>query len=239
MGGSRRRALPFSESSRRAGNGFARIAVFGLALRRSSDYERFTAIATTTMTLPELPTLTGERVTLRRPRPADADARRALGNDPDIVRMYGGSSGGARAMTEDEAKRWVETLLNHDHAWVIEAGTLIGAIRLDRVDVRDKRASLAVGIDDATRLGMGLGTQAIALVLQYAFGTLKLHRISVRVVAYNTRALRAYQKCGFVIEGREREAAFVDGTWHDDVMMGILDREYNALRSSLRPAELS
>ena len=67
------------------------------------------------------------------------------------------------------------------------------------------------------------------LVLQYAFEVLKLHRISVRVVEYNTRALRAYEKCGFVVEGREREAAFVDGTWHADVMMGILDREHAAL----------
>jgi RimJ/RimL family protein N-acetyltransferase len=48
----------------------------------------------------------------------------------------------------------------------------------------------------------------------------------VRVVDYNLRAIRAYQKCGFVIEGREREAAFVDAVWHDDVMMAILDREY-------------
>ncbi len=54
----------------------------------------------------------------------------------------------------------------------------------------------------------------------------ELHRISVRVVEYNARALRACQKCGFVIEGREREAALVDGAWYDDVMKGLLDREY-------------
>jgi RimJ/RimL family protein N-acetyltransferase len=46
------------------------------------------------------------------------------------------------------------------------------------------------------------------------------------VLAYNKRAIRAYEKCGFVIEGREREAAFVDGAWHDDVMMGLLDHEF-------------
>jgi RimJ/RimL family protein N-acetyltransferase len=56
----------------------------------------------------------------------------------------------------------------------------------------------------------------------------------VRVVEYNARALRAYQKCGFVIEGREREAAFVDGTWFDDVMMGILDREYREMNPTVR-----
>jgi RimJ/RimL family protein N-acetyltransferase len=174
----------------------------------------------------ELPVLRGERVTLRRPRPSDVEARLRLGIDAEIHRMYGGSLHDLRPLTEDGAKRWVEQLLDHDHAWVIETDTLIGQIRLDRVDLRDRRASLAVGIEDTTRLGMGLGTEAIALVLRYAFEVLKLHRLSVRVVAYNTRAIRAYKKCGFVIEGTEREAAFVDGVWHDDVMMGILEHEY-------------
>ena len=45
------------------------------------------------------------------------------------------------------------------------------------------------------------------------------------MLAYNTRAIACYARCGFVEEGREREAAYVDGTWHDDVVMGILDRE--------------
>jgi RimJ/RimL family protein N-acetyltransferase len=177
------------------------------------------------MSKPALPVLTGPRVTLRPPMPADAETRRRLGNDPDIVRMYGGS-GAVRSMTEDEAARWVRHLADHDYAWVIEAGSLIGAIRLDRVDLWDRRASLAVGIDDPARLGEGLGTEAIMLVLHYAFDVLELHRVSVRVVEYNARAIRAYQRCGFAIEGREREAALVDGNWYDDVMMGILDREW-------------
>jgi RimJ/RimL family protein N-acetyltransferase len=58
----------------------------------------------------------------------------------------------------------------------------------------------------------------------------KLHRVSVRVLDYNLRAIRAYQKSGFVIEGREREAALVDGAWHDDLMMAILDQEYLAMQ---------
>ncbi len=179
-----------------------------------------------------LPILIGQRVTLRRPRGEDFKARVTLGTDAEIVRMCGGSRSEVRPMTEEEARRWVQQLLDHDYAWVIESDTLIGHIRLDRLDLRDMRASLAIGIDDKAQLGIGLGTEAIGLVLDYAFKVLKLHRISVRVIDYNLRAIRAYRKCGFVVEGREREAAFVDGTWYDDVMMGILDREYRHLRSS-------
>jgi len=180
----------------------------------------------------ELPVLQGDRVTLRRPRPVDAEARLRLRADPEIHRMYGGSLADLRPMTKEGAERWVEQLLDHDYAWVIEAGSLIGQIRLDHVDFRDRRASLAVGIEDRARLGIGLGTEALALVLEYAFRALKLHRLSVRVVEYNTRAIRAYTKCGFVIEGTERDAAFVDGNWHNDIMMGILDCEYENMREN-------
>jgi RimJ/RimL family protein N-acetyltransferase len=126
----------------------------------------------------------------------------------------------------------VQRLLDHEHAWVIETDALIGHIRLDRVDLRDRRASLAIGIEDPAQLGIGLGREAMVLVLEYAFDVLALHRVSVRVVEYNLRAIRAYQKCGFVVEGREREAAFVDGVWHDDLMMAILDSEFEAIQRS-------
>lgn len=184
------------------------------------------------MSKPNVPILTGKRVTLRGPRPEDFEARMRLGTDAEIIRMYGGNRSDVRPMTEEGARRWVQRLLDQDYAWIIEAGSLIGQIRLDHVDFRDRRASLAIGIEDRGQLGIGLGTEAMALVLSYGFNVLNLHRLSVRVVDYNLRAIRAYQKCGFVVEGREREAAFVDGVWHDDVMMAILDREHMAIQRS-------
>lgn len=45
------------------------------------------------------------------------------------------------------------------------------------------------------------------------------------MLAINERAIRSYKKCGFKIEGRERESAFLDGRWHDDLIMGLLEHE--------------
>lgn len=174
------------------------------------------------------PVLRGPSVVLRPPQPGDAEGRLALGDDPEIHRMFGGSRAQLRPMTAPAAARWVRRLDEHPCAWVIERGTLIGEIRLDRIDPVDRRASLAVGIVDPAALGQGLGTAAVRLVLAYAFGPLGLHRVSVRVLAFNVRAIRCYAKCGFVEEGREREAARIDGVWHDDVIMGVLDRELAA-----------
>lgn len=166
-------------------------------------------------------------VKLRRPCEADIDARFALGTNADIARMFGVSRDNVRPFTRDAAEKWVRNFDLHPHAWIIEAeGSLIGEIRLDRVDLQDRRASMAIGIYDTAFLGRGFGSKAIKLVLGHAFGALQLHRISVRVLAYNHRAIRAYEKCGFVTEGRERETAFVDGHWHDDIMMGVLAHEF-------------
>lgn len=85
---------------------------------------------------------------------------------------------------------------------------------------------MAIAIYDPQQLGKGSGSEAIRLLLRHAFTELNLHRIGVRVLAYNERAIRAYQTCGFIDEGRERETAFVDGVWHDGLMMGILSREF-------------
>jgi RimJ/RimL family protein N-acetyltransferase len=87
-----------------------------------------------------LPVLKGKRVTLRRPREDDFQARLRLGTDAKIFRMYGGNLSDLRPMTEDAAKRWVQRLLGQDFAWIIETDSLIGEIRLDRVDLRDRRA---------------------------------------------------------------------------------------------------
>ena len=175
------------------------------------------------------PVLRGASVLLRPSQPGDAEARMAMGDDPEIHRMFGGSRDALRPITAERAARWVQRLAEHPHAWVIEVGRPLGEIRLDRLDPTDRRASLAVGILAASALGAGHGTEAVRLVLAHAFSTLGLHRVSVRVLAYNERAIRCYAKCGFIEEGREREAALVDGVWHDDVIMGVLDRDFRAV----------
>ena len=50
--------------------------------------------------------------------------------------------------------------------------------------------------------------------------------LSLGVLAYNARARRCYEKCGFREEGRVREHRFHDGRWHDQIIMGILQHEF-------------
>jgi RimJ/RimL family protein N-acetyltransferase len=63
-------------------------------------------------------------------------------------------------------------------------------------------------------------------MLEHAFERLGLHRVGLSVFSYNERAIRAYEKAGFVIEGRLRDAILRDGRYFDEVQMGALARDW-------------
>lgn len=177
----------------------------------------------------EIPELAGARVRLRPFRRSDVDERLALGQSPEIVRSFGGDPEGLSAYGEAQARAWVERNLAHPLCWAVEVNSrLLGEARLDGLDLHDRRARLAIGLYDVSQLGKGLGREGIGLILSHAFGTLGLHRIDLRVLACNERAIRCYRACGFVEEGRERESARVGEAWQDDIIMGVLAREYQA-----------
>lgn len=189
--------------------------------------------------MPIKPTLIGPDLTLRDFGAADIADRLALGQTPEIIRMFGGDSSNPGTLNEAAISDWIGGLAKHPYAWAIEhVGKWIGEIRLDALDGHDRRAKLASGLYDPRLLDLRLGRQAITLLLAHAFTVMTLHRISLRVLAYNARAICCYKACGFIEEGREREAAFVDGEWHDDVMMGLLTDEFSALRGQAEVQKL-
>jgi acetyltransferase (GNAT) family protein len=68
-------------------------------------------------------------------------------------------------------------------------------------------------------------------MIDHAFGTLGLHRVALFVFEFNERAIRTYQRCGFVIEGRSRESIFRDGRWWDELAMSVLESDWRKLRA--------
>jgi RimJ/RimL family protein N-acetyltransferase len=181
------------------------------------------------------PVLHGERAVLRPFKKSDMEARVRLGQDADITRLFGGtpSWSGVRRMTEAEARSWYDhvTTDGNPHHWAVDvAGAFVGTARLHGLDDHDRRARYAVGILDASRLGRGIGQDVTRTVLRHAFGDLGLHRVDLRVLAFNERAIACYRRCGFVEEGREREAARIGDEWHDDVIMGVLTHDFGSSR---------
>ena len=178
------------------------------------------------MTSAPKPVLQGSRVRLRDVAEGDVAARYALGNTPEIIKMFGGDPAQVREITQDAAGAWVKAQGSDPYAWIIEGeGRMLGSVRLHTVNHADKRAQIAIGILDPSALGAGYVSEAMQLLAAHAFDTMGLHRLGCRVLDFNDRAIAAYEKIGFQVEGREREAALIGDAWHDDLIMGLLDRD--------------
>lgn len=175
------------------------------------------------------PQLQGSRVLLRELRESDRVARQQLGQHPEITRNWGRVVPEVQTLTDAEAQDWYQANVDKDNPyyWIIECEQrMVGTAHLFNLNFGDLRARYAISILDTALLGRGIGRETTELVLDHAFTVLGLHRVDLRVLAFNARAIACYRKCGFVVEGHERETALIDGVWHDDVIMSVLEHEH-------------
>jgi RimJ/RimL family protein N-acetyltransferase len=107
---------------------------------------------------------------------------------------------------------------------------LVGHIGLWGARPKDRCATIGIALG-RVYIGRGYGTDAMRVIVEYGFREMGLHRMQLDVAPFNAAGVRAYEKAGFVEEGRRRESVWHDGRWYDEVMMSILDREWVARRT--------
>jgi RimJ/RimL family protein N-acetyltransferase len=108
---------------------------------------------------------------------------------------------------------------------------LVGSCAFSQVDGENGSAMYHITIGEKDAWGHGYGTEATRLMLDHAFGTLGLHRVALTVFEFNERAIRAYRRCGFVVEGRARESIWRDGRWWDELAMSVIVSEWQEGRA--------
>jgi RimJ/RimL family protein N-acetyltransferase len=178
--------------------------------------------------------LEGERVVLRRHVPGNVAAFRRWYADPEIARL---ARYQATPMRPEEIERFFAARVVGPEALAMavhERATdrLIGTCAFSQLDAENGSALYHITIGESDAWGRGLGTEATQLMVDHAFGTLKLHRIALYVFEFNERAIRAYRRCGFVIEGRARESIWRDGRWWDELAMSVLETDWLARRAA-------
>jgi RimJ/RimL family protein N-acetyltransferase len=145
---------------------------------------------------------------------------------------------GPPVLYSDKArKEYLEKLEESPSAFLfnihtLEDDRLIGFIELVHILWNNGDAWVGLGIGARSDWNKGYGSEALGLVVRLAFEELNLHRVSLGVFAHNLRAIRAYEKVGFRIEGRERGTVIREGERSDDLYMGILRHEWVAQREA-------
>ncbi len=105
---------------------------------------------------------------------------------------------------------------------------LIGFVSLFGLTNQHGDCWVGIGIGDHDYWGKGYGTDAMRIILRYAFQELNRHRVSLNLLSTNERAQRSYEKCGFIPEGRTRETDKRMLERSDLTYMGILRHEWEA-----------
>jgi RimJ/RimL family protein N-acetyltransferase len=178
--------------------------------------------------------LVGKRVRLRGVRDDDLSVLARWEMDPGRLAML---SHRVAPPSEAAAKERIAKWSANDNdrlGFAIETlddpSMLVGHVGLRGIHPKDRCATLGIALG-REYIGRGYGSDAVRVIVDYAFRELGLHRLELGVAPFNPAGIRAYEKAGFVEEGRRRESVLHDGRWHDEVLMSILDREW-ALRPS-------
>ena len=176
--------------------------------------------------------IVGTRVTLRPFRLDDLTALRRWHADPQITRFWGARYPivAEHAFASDLAPggRFTQFDANGYFCICDESGRAIGRIDYEGLTLRQRMAELSILIGEKDAWSRGYGSEAIVLLLEWLFNDRGAHRVWLEVFPDNARAVRAYEKVGFVREGTLRETWFVEGRWHDEHIYGILRQEFNA-----------
>ncbi|TDE01620.1 GNAT family N-acetyltransferase [Jiangella asiatica] len=177
------------------------------------------------------PTLIGERIRLVPLEPRHAQAVFESLQDPEGNRL----TGTHRTFTLEQIERFCATRAEQDDRldFAIESldtGEYAGGLAVNGIDADNESGGFRIDLVEKYR-GQGIGPEAIELMLRYAFEEVGLHRVSLEVFEFNDRARRSYEKCGFVLEGRMRDALMWDGKRYDTLIMSILRPEWGARTS--------
>jgi diamine N-acetyltransferase len=105
-------------------------------------------------------------------------------------------------------------------------GRPIGNCGLHEVDHHNRRTVVGIMIGEPDARGRGLGTEAMRLLLDYAFTVLGMHSVMLTVFEYNLAGRRCYEKVGFREIGRRRESRWYNGRFWDEISMDILTSEF-------------
>ena len=178
--------------------------------------------------------LQGEKVVLRPVMRSDIEHFLKWFNDPEVTQylsMY-------LPMTEMAEEKFIEDLGSAATGtrvmFVIETiednnNKPIGSIGLSNIHPKNHNAVFGIAIGEKDYWSKGYGTEAARLIIGYGFEQLNLHRINSFAISFNERSLRLHLRVGFKEEGRQREAVFKNGDYHDHVMFGLLRNEWQAM----------
>ncbi len=151
-------------------------------------------------------------------------------NDPEVTQYLAG----VWPLSMDDEEEWYRQVRQRPRwerplsietrerkGWI-----LIGNTTFHRIDWVNRSAELGIVIGEKAYWNRGLGTEATQAMVAIAFTILNLNRVELEVHDFNLRGQRTYEKAGFRLEGRRRQARYLGDRYHDSLIMAVLREEW-------------
>jgi len=171
----------------------------------------------------------GNSVYLRWMEKSDLPHVKRWSENPDLRAAIGQVA----ALSDLECEKWfrdVET--DENRAWyavvTVDGDHVIGEAGLLRIFEPWRTTDMTVIIAEKNARGKGYGREVGQILLDFAFNYIGLHRVAVGVVGFHDEGLKYWEGLGFQREGILRDGYFLDGAFHDFVMLSILAPEWQA-----------
>jgi RimJ/RimL family protein N-acetyltransferase len=177
-----------------------------------------------------MPRLQGSRIMLREYRRDDLPWIRQWVNDPAIVCHLSDIFLYPHPLESTEV--FLDSILkgsSDSRGFVIadpSTQAYIGQVNLDAIDWKNRVGRIGIVIGSTEHMGYGYGTEAMKLLIAFAFNEMNLNRLELEFYDFNERAHRCYLACGFREEGRLRERQYKNGRYADVIQMGILRSDW-------------
>jgi len=172
----------------------------------------------------------GKTIYLRPLDKADVGSITRWHSDAEIMALFALTKTGS----EEYWSGWLQKIHQSQNAIYFgivkkDGDRLIGYVHLEEIH-RSHKLSRDTGIliGEKAEWSKGYGTEAMELLMRYAFEELGLHRLELMTFDFNKRGMRVWEKCGFKKEGVMRKARLANGEWRDLISFALLEDEYRS-----------
>lgn len=177
----------------------------------------------------------GKIIYLRAMELSDMELYREMINEPEISNLVVGWS---FPISNYEQQKWYEKVINDKlnlRFTVVDKETdiAVGMVTLTSIDWKNRNAFHGIKLSNSRKYKKGTGTDSVMTLMKYAFEELQMHRLNGSFIEYNKVSQALYKKCGWSIDGIQKEAIYRNGQYHDKLLASILRKDYYNVREKL------
>lgn len=167
---------------------------------------------------------TVDNITFRKPHLNDVDDLLVVKNNVKAAFLLGGTH---HLYTKEDILRWIDFHNKKEDEVVLvmvanDANRVIGHVGLYKIDEVAKKTEYGILIADDNSRGKGYGTKATRAMVDYAFNTLGMHKVTAEVLNENIPSISMFTKCGFRIDGCLKDDVFKNGRYYDVLCMSVI-----------------